>query len=85
MKPAYLVELVNVCGVDLAPLLLQSDHEQVVIYLLLYSFLVFDSVPSLDNALRVKRRTDGVIARVVQAEVEEKHAGVAEFRVEGLG
>jgi hypothetical protein len=85
LKLAYLIELVNVCGVDLAPLLLQSDHEQVVIYLLLNSFLVFDSVPSLDDAFRVKRRTDGVIARVVQAEVEEKHAGVAEFRVEGLG
>lgn len=85
MKPAYLVELIDVCGVDLAPLLLQSDHEQVVIYLLFNSFLVFDSVPSLDNAFWVKRRTNGVIARVVQAEVEEKHAGVAEFRVEGLG
>jgi len=80
-----LVELVNVCGVDPAPLLLQSDHKQVILYLLLNSFLIVDIVPSLNNAFRVERRTDGVITRVVQAEIEEKHAGVAEFRVEGLG
>ena len=64
-KTAYLVEEVNVRNVNLAPLLLQFDHEQIVFHLVFNSLIVFSCVPSFYHALWIERRADGVIARVV--------------------